>query len=336
MAKAISNIEGKKTTLNTKRKKSRQERRFFWTGLAFASPWIIGFILFKIYPICSAIYYSFTDFNMFRTPNFVALQNYVDLFQDKYVIKSLENTAYMVIIGLPIMLAFAMLMSVVMNMKAKGMPLVRTILYIPAVVPSMASALLFLWVMNSRYGIVNQFINQVIALIPGFIKDALPFTLKAPSWINDPKWTKMTLIIMGCWGCGGTAVIGLAALRGVPTQFYEAAELDGASRWTRFWRITIPMISPTIQFQFIMGIINTFQYFTQAYMFNMFTTTSQVTGGGPKDSLLFYAINLYREAFDFLHMGYACALGLVLFMIVLVVTFIAMRVSDKMVSYDVE
>lgn len=323
-------------TLEKKHTKSVRKRRFFWIGFAFALPWIIGFCCFKIYPICSAIYYSFTDFNSFRSPNWVRLDNYTNLVQDKYVIKSLKNTAYMVIIGLPISISFAMLMSLVMNIKAKGMPLVRTILYIPAMVPSMASALLFMWLMNSRYGIVNQGLKEVYSIIPQAIKDFLPFSFKPPSWINDPKWTKMTLIIMGCWGCGGTAVIGLAALRGVPTHFYEAAELDGASRWTRFWRITIPLISPTIQFQFIMGIINMFQYFTQAFMFNMFTTTSQVTGGGPSDSLLFYAINLYREAFDYLHMGYACALAMVLFVIVMIVTFVAMKVSNKMVSYDIE
>jgi len=145
------------------------------------------------------------------------------------------------------------------------------------------------------------------------------------------------LIIMGCWGCGGTAVIFLAALRSVPQHLYEAARLDGASRWRQFWTITIPMISPTIQFQFIMGINSMFQYFTQAFVFNMFTgSAGQVTGGGPANSMLFYSINLYREAFDYLNMGYASALAMVLFMIILVVTFVAMRISDRMVNYDVE
>lgn len=305
------------------KKKSRQQRRFFWTGLAFASPWIIGFLIFKVYPICSAIYYSFTEYNMFRPPEWIGLENYIELFQDHYVATSFKNTAYMVVVGLPITLAFAMVMAMIMNIRAKGMPMFRTILYLPSVVPSMASALLFLWVMNSRYGIVN---NALAAI-----------GIDGPSWLNDPNWTKPTLIIMGCWGCGGTAVIFLAALKSVPSSLYEAARLDGASKWSQFWHITIPMISPTIQFQFIMGIISMFQYFTQAFVFNMFTgSAGQVTGGGPANSLLFYSINLYREAFDYLHMGYASALAMVLFVIILVVTFVAMRISDKMVNYDVE
>lgn len=306
-----------------KSKTSRQQRRFFWIGLAFASPWIFGFLLFKVYPICSAIYYSFTKYNMFRPPEWIGLDNYKELFTDPYVKKSFTNTTYMVIVGLPISLSFAMVMAMIMNIKAKGMPLFRTILYLPSVVPSMASALLFLWVMNSRYGIVNNMLGAI--------------GIDGPSWLNDPDWTKPTLIIMGCWGCGGTAVIFLAALKSVPTHLYEAAKLDGASKWRQFWTITIPMISPTIQFQFIMGINSMFQYFTQAFVFNMFTgSAGQVTGGGPANSMLFYSINLYREAFDYLNMGYASALAMVLFMIILVVTFVAMRISDKMVNYDVE
>jgi multiple sugar transport system permease protein len=319
----VKDLFAAKPLARIRRSKSAQERRFFWIGLAFAMPWIIGFLLFKIYPICSAIYYSFTDYNMFRDPTWVGLKNYTDLFADKYVQKSFSNTAYMVIIGLPVTLAFSLLIAMIMNIRAKGMPLFRTILYLPSVVPSMASALLFLWVMNSRYGIVNNALSAI--------------GLKGPSWLNDPSWTKVTLIIMGCWGCGGTAVIFLAALKSVPHELYEAAKIDGASRWNQFWRITIPMISPTIQFQFIMGIIGMFQYFSQAFVFNMFTgSAGQVTGGGPSNSMLFYSINLYREAFDYLHMGYASALAMVLFIIILVVTWISMRVSDKMVTYSAE
>lgn len=303
--------------------KSKQSRRFFWTGLLFASPWLIGFLVFQVFPICSAFYYSLTDFNMFRDPNFIGLKNYQNILTDKNVITSLKNTGYMVAIGLPVVITFSMLMALIMNTNAKGMPLFRTIFYLPNIVPVMASALLFLWVMNSQYGMVN-----------GFLKD---LGIKGPSWLNDPKWTKITLIIMDCWRCGSMAVIFLAALKSVPLGLYEAAEIDGANRWTRFWRITIPMISPTLQFQFIMGLISMFQYFSQAFVFNMFTGAhGQVTGGGPRDSMLFYSINLYREAFDYLHMGYASALAVILFIIVMIVTFIALRISDKMVTYDVE
>jgi len=303
--------------------KSRMQRRFFWIGLGFAAPWLIGFLVFQVYPICSAFYYSLTDYNMFRDPAFVGFSNYTKAFGDKYVITSLQNTMFMVAVGLPVLICFAMLMALIMNTKAKGMPLFRTIFYLPNIVPVMASALLFLWVMNSQYGLVNNGLKAI--------------GLTGPSWLNDPRWTKVTLIIMDCWRCGSMAVIFLAALKSVPQGLYEAAEIDGAGWWTRFWRITVPMISPTIQFQFIMGIISMFQYFSQAFVFNMFTgAAGQVTGGGPANSLLFYSINLYREAFDYLHMGYACALAVILFAIVMAVTFIAMRISDKMVTYDVE
>lgn len=230
----MAHIGSKKTqqasgTLTTQ--KSKQTRRFFWTGLLFASPWLIGFLVFQVFPICSAFYYSLTDFNMFRDPNFIGLKNYTDILKDKNVIKSLQNTGYMVAIGLPVVITFSMIMALIMNTNAKGMPLFRTIFYLPNIVPVMASALLFLWVMNSQYGMVN-----------GFLKD---LGIKGPSWLNDAKWTKITLIIMDCWRCGSMAVIFLAALKSVPQGLYEAAEIDGASRWTRFWKITIPMISPT-------------------------------------------------------------------------------------------
>lgn len=286
-------------------------------------PWIIGFLVFNVYPIISAFYYSTTDYNMFRKPNFVGLSNFKQIFKDPYVLTSFKNTGYMVLIGLPITIIFAMLLALIMNTKAVGMPAFRTVYYIPTVVPAMASALIFLWVMNSRYGIVNGFLAH--------------FGVKGPFWLNDPKWTKPTLIIMDCWRSGSMAIIFLAALRNVPREFYEVAEIDGASTVRKFFSITLPLISPTIQFQFIVGIISMFQYFSQAFVFNMFTgSAGQVTGGGPANSLLFYSINLYREAFDYLKMGYASSLAVILFFIVLIVTFISLKISERLVNYDVE
>lgn len=306
-----------------KRRKGAIERRNFWKGFAFASPWLIGFLLFQIYPIGAAFYYSATDFNMFRAPQFVAWDNYINLFQDKNVLISFQNTAYMVVIGLPICLTFALLVALIMNAQAKGMPLFRTIYYLPSVVPVMATALLFLWVMNSRYGLLNTLLGKI--------------GIKGPYWLNDPRWTKPTLIIMDCWRSGSTAVIFLAALQNVPETFYEAAEIDGAGTFQKFFRITLPLISPTIQFQLIIGIISMFQYFSQAFVFNLFTgEMGQVTGGGPGNSLLFYSINIYREAFDFLNMGYASAQAVILFIIVIVMTFISLRVSERFVNYDYE
>lgn len=309
--------------LKIKKKKSSQQKRFFWIGLLFASPWILGFLAFQVFPIISAFYYSLTDYNMFREPTFIGLQNFEKLFADKNVKLSMTNTGYMVVVGLPIVIAFSMIMALVMNLKAEGMSVFRTIFYLPTIVPVMASALLFLWVMNSQYGIVNGALQF--------------FGIKGPSWLNDPSWTKPTLIIMDCWRSGSMAVIFLAALKSVPPGLYEAADIDGANAVRKFWHITIPMISPTIQFQFIMGIISMFQYFSQAFVFNMFTgQAGQVTGGGAGNSLLFYSINLYREAFDYMNMGYASALAILLFFIVMVITFFALKLSDRMVTYDME
>lgn len=320
--KGASGLNQGVQVLNQRRAITRQEKRFFWIGLAFASPWIIGFLAFQVIPILSAGFYSLTDFNIFRYA-FVGLENYVSIIQDELMRTALLNTLYMVVIGLPFLICFSLIMALVMNIKLKGMPLFRTIFYLPTVMPVIACALLFLWVMNSRYGIVNQTLSSL--------------GIKGPSWLNDPKWAKISLIIMDCWRCGSMAIIFLAALKSVPQSFYEAASIDGAGAFRQFRSITLPAISPTLQFQFIIGIITMFQYFSQAFVFNMFTgNLGQVTGGGPSNSLLFYSIYLYRQAFDYLHMGYASAMAIILFVIVMIVTFIALRVTNRGVNYDVE
>lgn len=305
-----------------KRGMTRQERRFFFIGLAFASPWVIGFLAFQVIPILSAARYSLTDFNIFRY-QYIGLDNYASIIRDDLIRTALLNTLYMVAIGLPCLICVSLIMALVMNTKLKAMPIFRTIFYLPTVMPAMACALLFMWVMNSRYGIVNQALSSL--------------GIKGPSWLNDPAWSKVSLIIMDCWRCGGMAIIFLAALKSVPQSFYEAASIDGAGAFRRFFSITLPAISPTLQFQFIIGIITMFQYFSQAFVFNLFTgSAGQVTGGGPSNSLLFYSIYLYRQAFDYLHMGYASAMAIILFAIVMVVTFIALRITNRGVNYDVE
>lgn len=321
MKGASRSIQGVQASIQ-RRATTRQEKRFFWIGLAFASPWIVGFLAFQVIPIISAGFYSLTDFNIFRY-SFVGFENYVSIFQDELMRTAMLNTLYMVAIGLPCLLCFSLIMALVMNIRLKGMPFFRTIFYLPTVMPVIACALLFLWVMNSRYGIVNQALSTI--------------GIKGPSWLNDPKYAKISLIIMDCWRCGGMAIIFLAALKSVPQSFYEAASIDGAGTVRKFWSITLPAISPTLQFQFIIGIITMFQYFSQAFVFNMFTgNLGQVTGGGPSNSLLFYSLYLYRQAFDYLHMGYASAMAIILFVIVMIVTFIALRITNRGVNYDVE
>ncbi len=303
-------------------KKSKTERRFFWIGMLFLSPWLIGFIAFNVFPICSAVYYSFTDYSIFTPPKWVGLQNYKELFQDKLIWKSLWNTAYVTAIGLPLGLIASLALALLLHQKVKGLPIFRTLFYLPTMVPVVASAMLFMWVLNPEYGILNIFLRAI--------------GIEGPAWLTDPKFTKLSLILMDVWRCGGTMIIFLSALQSVPEPFYEAAELDGANAWTRFWKITVPYISPTIQFTTIMGLINSFQYFTQAFVFGSVSQSSVLTPGGPRNSLLFYSLYLYQQGFSYLDMGYASAMALILFIIVMTVSFFALRMMEKHVNYDVE
>lgn len=305
-----------------KKRGSKQERRFFLLGLLFVSPWLIGFLLFQLYPILCAMYYSLTDFNIFQPPEFVGLKNYITLFNDKYFPISIKNTAVMSLIGMPIGLVVSLLLALLLSKEVKGMPVFRTIYYLPTVVPIVASAMLFLWVLNPEYGLLNNFLSL--------------FGIRGPSWLSDPKFTKVSLILMDTWRCGQNTVIFLSALKAVPKSFYEAAELDGAGPIKRFFRITLPYIGPTIQFTLVMGLISSFQYFTQAYVFASVSQVGQSITGGPRNSLLFYSLYLYMNGFSYLKMGYASAMAIVLFLIVLVASFVVMYLMEKRISYDVE
>lgn len=318
----LKTIEKPKFKKNNKKAVSKQERRFFWIGMVFALPWIIGFLCFQLYPICSALYYSFTNYNLFQKPTFVGLENYITLFKDPKFSLSLGNTAYMAFLGLPLGLFVALMIALLLNMKIKGMPFFRTIYYLPTVVPMVASAMLFIWVLNPEYGLINNFL-KLFGVYPG------------PSWLSDPRYTKMSLILMDTWRCGQSAIIFLAALKAVPEAFYEAAEIDGAGDFRKFWNITLPSISPTIQFLTIMGLIQSFQYFTQGYVFASITGAQQITGG-PRDSLLFYSLYLYQQGFSYLKMGYACAMAIILFIVVMSITVVVFKIMDKRVSYDME
>lgn len=305
-----------------KPKMSKQEKRFFRIGLLFVSPWLIGFLVFKIYPILSAIYYSFTDYNIFQAPKWVGLKNYITLFEDELFYKSLGNTAYVTVIGIPLGIVASLGLAMLLHQKVKGLPIFRTLFYLPTVVPIVASAMLFLWVLNPEYGLLNVTLKM--------------FGIQGPSWLSDARYTKLSLLIMDVWRCGTNMIIFLSALESVPKSFYEAAELDGAGAWTKFWKITIPYISPTIQFVTIMGLIGSFQYFTQAFVFASVSQQQQTITGGPQNSMLFYSLYLYQQGFSYLKMGYASAMALILFVIVMVVSFFALRMMEKHVNYDVE
>lgn len=295
------------------------------TGILFSLPWIIGFLIFGLYPIVISLYYSFCKFNIFTPPTWCGLANFQDLFTDPKFYKSLWNTFYMVILATPITLAASILLSVLLNQKIKGLPIFRTIFYLPSIVPTVAGSLLWLWILNPKSGLINMILGWL--------------GITGPNWLSDPNYTKPSLIIMSIWGIGGMMIIFLASLQDVPKSLYEASEIDGANCVQQFFKITLPSISPVIFFQLIMSIIAYFQYFTQAYMLvSASTGGSSLNGasGGPENSLLFYALYLYHNAFGYFKMGKASAMAWILFIIVLIVTVIIFKTQDKWVTYGDE
>ncbi len=294
-----------------KRAKSRVARKEALTGYLFASPWFIGMILFTVFPIIASIAYSFMDYNILQPPQWVGLSNYSALFHDELFWRSLFNTLYYVILSVPLGLIIGLAIALMLNADIKGIAVYRTLYYIPSIVPIVAGSILWSWMFNPNFGILTNIVEF--------------FGLGAPGWLSDPAWAKPSLILMSLWGAGGGMIIYLAGLKNIPKTYYEAAEIDGAGAIHRFVHITLPMLSPTLFFQLIMGLIGSFQVFTQAFV---------MTNGGPNDSTLFYVLYLYNNAFRFWKMGYASALAWVLFAIIMILTWLNFKVSKHWVHYD--
>jgi len=296
----------------------KRERKALLTGLLFTSPWILGFLIFQAYPILMSMYYSLTEYNLFSPPEWVGLKNYAKLFVDEKFYLSLYNTIFIVVFGLIPHLIFALTMALLLNTNVKGQALYRTIYFLPTLVPAVAGSLLWMWLLNAQYGVINQILGYL--------------GLYQPNWLVDADWTKPAIVLMGFWGTGTTTVMYLAALQDVPKVYYEAASIDGANLWRKFWHITMPAISPVTLFLLIMGLIDGFQYFTQGFIF----AEASQSIGGPENSLLFYAIYLYQVAFSFLNMGHASAMAWMLFVFVLALTLLIFKTSAKWVYYGGE
>jgi multiple sugar transport system permease protein len=297
---------------------SPRARRDFWLGVAFVSPWIVGFLIFTLYPILASFYYSFCEYRVLSPPHWVGLRNYVELFTDRdYFLQSLINTAFM-FLELPLALVLSLLIALLLNQKLRGMAFFRTLYYIPSVVPTVASSILWLWLLNPDYGLVNK----TLALV----------NIPASSWLNDRTWAKPGFIVMDLWAVGGSMIIYLAALQGVPQHLYEAADLDGATGWDKVRHVTLPSISPVIFFNLILGVIGTFQYFTQAFIMTGSGGSGNV--GGPANATLFYALYLYQNAFQYFRMGYACAMAWVLFLLTMIAALIVFKTSARWVYYE--
>jgi multiple sugar transport system permease protein len=280
-------------------------------GYLFLSPWLIGFVVFLLGPMISSIFLSLTDYKMLRPPVWIGLANYERMFTDQFVWHSLRVTMSYTGIAVPLGLVTAMAVAVLLNQKIFASGVFRTIFYLPSVISGVAVALVFSWIFNYRFGILNFFLS-----LGG---------IEGPNWLGSPKYALWAFVLMSLWGIGANVVIYLAGLQGVPVSLHEAATIDGAGPWTRFWKITIPLITPVILFTLVMGVIGTFQTFTQAYI---------MTGGGPANATLFYLLYLYRNAFNWFEMGYASALAWLLFVIIMICTVILWASSARWVYYE--
>jgi len=280
-------------------------------GLLFISPWLIGLLAFTAYPILASLYYSFTLYDIINPPQWVGLQNYVFMLtQDRQMPIVVYNTLYMVILGLPMAMGASFLLAALLNNDIVARPIFRTIFFLPSIVPAVAVAMVWLWLYNPNYGLINSTLASLGAQV-------IP-------WLSSPSLAKLALIIISVWGSGTTIVIFLAALQDVPRELYDAAKVDGANAAHRFVHITIPMCTPSILFVMITGLIGWLQYFTLPFI---------MTNGGPMQSTNVYAYYLYQNAFSFFKMGYASAQSWLLFVIIVAATFIAFRTSARWVYY---
>ncbi|MBI5094119.1 MAG: sugar ABC transporter permease [Candidatus Hydrogenedentes bacterium] len=295
---------------------TRIERRNLRNGLLFASPYIIGFLAFTLYPLLMSVYYSFCQYNVISEPIWIGLDNFRELARDNDFWTALYNTLFYTVFSVPLSLAFSVALALLLNQKVKGMSVYRTVFFLPTIVPIVASSVLWLWVLNPEGGLVNGMLKQCIGL-------------EGPGWLASPDWSKPSLVLMSLWSVGGAMVIFLAGLADVPTELYEVAELDGAGPWGKFLNVTLPMITLTILFNLVMGLINSFQYFTQVFV---------MTGGKgtPDNSTLVYALYLYQNSFVYLKMGYASAMAWMLFMVILGATVAVLISSKRWVHYHGE
>ncbi len=282
-------------------------------ALFFVSPWLIHFTVLIAFAMLFSFGISLTKTDLLTGFKWVGLKNYQNLFQDELFWKSLRVTAYYTFTVVPLGIVVALSIALILNQKVKFLGFWRLIYYLPSVVSGVAVAILWGWVLNPRFGLLNAGLASL--------------GIKGPRWLYSEQWAIPGFIMMGLWGAGGAMLLYLAGLQGIPTALYEAAEIDGANSWQRFWRITIPMLTPTIYFNLLMNIIGSFQVFTQVYI---------MTNGGPNNATLTMVLYLYRKGFEHLKFGYASALAWVLFFIILFFTLLVVRTSSSWVYYEGE
>jgi multiple sugar transport system permease protein len=290
------------------------QRRNQLIGLLFVSPWLLGFLLWTVYPLLSSLYFSLTRYDLLRDPIFIGLENYNEIFtRDPLFGKVTYNTLYYVGLSAPLGVAAAFLMASLLNTEIKGRSVFRAIFFFPAIIPAFVTAVVWQFLVNVQYGAIN-------GTLQGLGLPVIPF-------IANPDYAKPTLILIHIWAQGNAIVIFLATLQEVPRSLYEAATVDGANAWHKFWNVTIPMTTPVILFNLVIGLIYGFQNFTLPWL---------LTAGGPNNATELYTLFLYRNAFQYLRMGKASALAWILFVVIVVFTILLFRSSNRWVYYGGE
>lgn len=290
--------------------KRKKNLRPLVTGLLFVSPWLIGFLIFNVYATLASLYYSFTYYDILRSPKFIGLENYIELFTDQNFYQTLGNTLYYVVFAVPGSLVVSFLLAYLLNQKLVIRPFWRTVFYLPSVVPQFAIAVVWRWIYHPQFGLINSYLAAN--------------GIKGIPWLSSPTLAKPSLILISLWMAGGGMLIFLASLQDVPRSLLDAAKIDGASSWQELIHITIPMVTPAVLFNLIMGMIGAFQYFTLPWI---------MTGGGPMRSTEFYGLYLYRTAFQNFRMGYASSMAWLLFIISVIGAILIFRSSARWVYY---
>ncbi len=294
-------------------------------GYAFLLPWVLSILIFTAYPTLASFFFSFHKYNVIQPPRFVGLNNYVTMFtRDPRLVKSVYNSLYYSLLSVPLGMISSLGLAVLLNARVRGIGIYRTIYYLPSLVPPVAGTLLWMLIMDPRQGLLNTLLRAL--------------GLPAPGWFADANWSKPALLVMSMWGIGSSTLIFLASLKEVPHEMIEAATIDGAAAWRRFWAITVPMISPVVLFNLVMSILGSFQVFTAAFVAGSggggLSGGLSGTAGGPLESMLMYMVYLYGQAFRYFEMGYASAMAVALFIVIMLVTLAIFRSSGRWVYYE--
>lgn len=279
---------------------------------AFLTPWLLGFLAFTAIPIAASLVLGFTKFNAIQPAEFVGWRNFQFLFRDQIFWKSLRVTLTYTVVFVPLQLGASLLLALLLNLRVPTMRTIRTVYYLPSILPTVVTGLVWIWLFNVDFGLINFFLFKL-------------FGLRGPNWLGSERWVMTAVIVSGLWALGSGVIIFLAALQNVPEELYEAAELDGASIWGRLWNVTLPMISPVILYNLMIAMILALQVFTRIYV---------LTQGGPNYGSYFYNLYVYENAFSYFKLGLASAQAWILFVLILLLTVLALRTSGRWVHYS--